>query len=265
MSGVFGDGYGRLVGWERMPTDTPESGDHGAGAVEFPTEMHRQVLDEVMTELVADSDVRGVALGGSLSRGTARPDSDLDVLVVTTEPVDPPWRTRSRLLPVDFMVRTAGQWRAHFAPARVGDESWGYAFVDAVALHDPDGIVVRLAGEVADTHAHYRVPPTIKEHYAALWRHVRPKMLAVLRRGDPVEVGWTAAVMTNEVLRTVWAANDRPNPSLDLGTVQRHLADLTIPADAPELIRALLRAAPRQALTLQLDLLALVEPHLDAG
>jgi hypothetical protein len=51
-------------------------------------------------------------------------------------------------------------------------------------------------------------------------------MLAVHRRGDPVEVGWAAAVMTNELLRTAWAVNDLPNPSLDLGTVQRHLDDL---------------------------------------
>jgi hypothetical protein len=46
-------------------------------------------------------------------------------------------------------------------------------------------------------------------------------MAAVLSHGDPVEVGWASAVMTNEMLRTVWAANDLPNPSLDLGTVQR--------------------------------------------
>ncbi|HEX6360710.1 hypothetical protein [Actinophytocola sp.] len=37
-------------------------------------------------------------------------------------------------------------------------------------------------------------------------------MLAVHRRGDPVEVGWAAAVMTNELLRIVWAVNDLPNP-----------------------------------------------------
>jgi hypothetical protein len=36
--------------------------------------------------------------------------------------------------------------------------------------------------------------------------------------------------MTNDLVRTVWAANELPNPSLDLRTVQGHLGDLTISA-----------------------------------
>jgi hypothetical protein len=87
-------------------------------------------------------------------------------------------------------------------------------------------------------------------------------MLAVLERDDPTEIGWAAATLTNELVRTVWAANDLPNPSLDLGTFQRHLDDLTVPLDAPDRLRAILRATPRQALRLQLELIAAVESHL---
>jgi hypothetical protein len=42
----------------------------------------------------------------------------------------------------------------------------------------------------------------------------RSVLLAVLSQGDPVEIGWASSVVTNDVLRTVWAANDLPNPSL---------------------------------------------------
>jgi len=69
--------------------------------------------------------------------------------------------------------------------------------------------------------------------------------------------------MTNDVLRTAWAASDLPNPSLDLGTVQRHLDDLTIPADAPARIRAILRAPPRESLQRQLDLIDAILPYLE--
>jgi hypothetical protein len=41
---------------------------------------------------------------------------------------------------------------------------------------------------------------------------------------------------------TADAANNLPNPSLDLGTFQRHLDDLTIPADVADRLRAILRA-----------------------
>lgn len=70
-----------------------------------------------------------IQLGGSLARGTARADSDLDILAVSAahEGVAS-WRSRTRALPVDFLVHTAGQWQKHFVPDRVGDESSGYAF-----------------------------------------------------------------------------------------------------------------------------------------
>jgi Nucleotidyltransferase domain len=202
-------------------------------------------------------------LAGSLARGTARADSDIDVLVVTGEPnAAAVWRSADRPLPVDILIRAAGEWRARFAPDRPGDESWGYAFLDGVVLHDLDGIVGRLISDAAGVHERYRVPAPVKAHYARLWHHVRPKMLAVLSRGDPVEIGWAAAVMTNELLRTVWAASERPNPSLDLGTVQRHLDDLTVPVGAAAELRAILRAAPEESLRRQLGLIDLVLPHL---
>jgi predicted nucleotidyltransferase len=216
-----------------------------------------------VAELVADPDVIGVLLGGSLARGTARADSDLDVLVVTSgREGAAPWRTLSRPVPVDFVVRTAEEWQRHFTPDRIGDESWGYAFLDGVVLHDPDGVVARLVESAAEIHARYRVPASVKSHYLSLWRHVRPKMIAVLRRDDPVEIGWAAAAMIDDLVRTVWAANDLPNPSLDLGTFQRHLDDLTVPLGVPSRVRAILCASPVEALRLQLELVAELEPLL---
>ncbi|MFD1938719.1 hypothetical protein ACFSKW_45385 [Nonomuraea mangrovi] len=86
-----------------------------------------------------------------------------------------------RLLPVDLLAYTADVWRARFSPDRVGDESWGYAFLDGVVLDDPDGVVAQLRTDAAEIHAHYRVPAHIRAHYAGLWKHLRPKSLALLR------------------------------------------------------------------------------------
>lgn len=232
--------------------------------IQYPTPLHRRVLSAILADARADPGVRGLLLAGSLARGTARADSDLDVLVVTSgQAADDGWLSAARQLPVDFLARTPGEWRARFAPDRPRDESWGYAFLDAVVLHDPEGTAARLIADAAAIHERYQVPAPVKAHYTRLWHHVRPKMLAVLTRGDPVETGWASAVMTNDVLRTAWAASDLPNPSLDLGTVQRHLDDLTIPADAPAQIRAILRASPRESLQRQLDLIDAILPYLE--
>jgi len=232
--------------------------------IQYPTPLHRRVLSAIVADARADPGVRGLLLTGSLARGTARAGSDLDVLVVTSgQAADDGWRSATRPLPVDFLVRTPGQWRARFAPDRPRDESWGHAFLDAVVLHDPEGIAARLIADAAGIHERYQVPAAVKAHYKRLWHHARPKMLAALSHGDPAEIGWASAAMTNDALRTARAASDLPNPSLDLGTVQRHLDDLTIPADAPAQIRAILRASPQESLQRQLDLIDAILPYLD--
>lgn len=234
--------------------------------IQYPTPLHGRVLSAVLAGAQADPDVCGLLLAGSLARGTARADSDIDVLAVTRgQDARAPWRSAARPLPVDVLARTAGEWRARLAPDRPGDESWGYAFLDGMVLHDPQGTVGRLISDAAVIHERYRVPAPVKDHYMRLWRHVRPKMLAVLSRGDPVETGWASAVMTNDLLRTVWAANELPNPSLDLGTVQRHLGDLTIPDDAAAQLRTILCSPPKESLQRQLGLIDTVLPHLEGN
>ena len=90
-------------------------------------------------------------------------------------------------------------------------------------------------------------------------------MLAVLSHGDPVETGWAAAAMTNDLLRTVWAANELPNPSLDLGTVQRHLDDLAVQPGVAAELRAILRAHPEESLQRKLSLIDMVLPYLEGS
>jgi hypothetical protein len=240
--------------------------------VQFPTAQHRAALEAVVEELGADGEARGALLCGSLARGTGREDSDIDVLVVLADE----WgggddvgakrfsRSRYGVIEVEQSGRTVVGWQRQFAPERVGDESWGYAFLDGVVLYNPHGDVARLIEDAAEAHASYRVPEEIRSHYVWLWGHLRPKMEAVLRRGDPVEIGWAAAAMTGRLTQTLWAASGRPLPSRDLGTFQRHLEDLTVPPDAPSLVREMLQASPEEALRLQLRLIEAVLPELQA-
>ena len=62
--------------------------------IQYPTPLHGRVLSAILADARADPGVRGLLLTGSLARGTARPDSDLDVLVVTSEQAtDAGWRS----------------------------------------------------------------------------------------------------------------------------------------------------------------------------
>lgn len=50
--------------------------------VQFPTPHHEVALEAVLATHRADASVLGVLLCGSLARGTARQDSDIDLLIV---------------------------------------------------------------------------------------------------------------------------------------------------------------------------------------
>jgi len=231
--------------------------------IRFPTERHRLALDDVLAELHADPNVLGVMVGGSLARGTARDDSDIDVMaVVKDQKATRSGRKYYGTILVEQGARTPEEWARHFSPARISDESWGYAFLDGVIVHDPHGAVAGLVTRATEAHATYRVPDAIKAHYAWHWSHALPKLRAVLHKQDPVEIGWAAAVMTNSVIETIWAINGRPLPSRDLGCLQRNLDELTTPARAADRIRDILRAAPEDALRLQLQLLDEAVPYL---
>ena len=229
----------------------------------FPPPLHRTLLADVLRNLRADKNVVGILLVGSLARGTARQDSDIDLLVVHEHGERSADRRAYGSIVVETIARTADAWKAQFSPAKAGDESWGYAFLEGVILHDPNGVVAQLVGAAAEAHAVYRVPSEIAEHLATLWHHVLPKMRDVLRGGDSVEMGWSVAVMSHPLLQTLWAVNDLPLPSLDLGCLQRRLGDLTVPADVPQLVREMLQAPPQRALELQVSLLEAVAPLLE--
>ncbi len=234
--------------------------------VRFPTPHHEDLLEAELAGLRADPGVLGVMLCGSLARGTARENSDIDLLVVLADgEAERARRKRHGSLTIEEIGRTSSGWVQRFSPSRVGDESWGYAFLEGIILHDPHGVVARLVSAAADAHASYRVSRHIKAHYAWLWDHVRPKMEAVLRGNDATEIGWAVAVMTNPLVETLWAINERPLPSRDLGRFERHLDDLTVPDEASALVHRMLRSSPREALRLQLRLLDLAVPYLRRG
>jgi hypothetical protein len=231
--------------------------------LDFPSPLHRVALADALRDLQAGDNVIGVILVGSLARGNARPDSDIDLIVVHERGERSGGRRAYGNIEVEFIARTAESWTEQFCPSAAGDESWGYAFLEGVILHDPRGIAAQLREQAGKSHAGYHVPGEIVEHFVSLWKHVLPKLRDVLRGGDNVEIGWSAAVMTHPVIQTLWAANDLPLPSLDIGCLQRRLDDITVPANAPQSVREMVQASPQRALELQVSLLEAVVPLLE--
>jgi uncharacterized protein len=139
-------------------------------ATDLPKEVEL-FLAAVVALAEARDDVRAVALVGSHARGVARPDSDVDVVVLTTDPDmyvdDCDW---IKALPGASLLSTrrwgalterrlvlAGGTEVDFGVAR---PSWASTLpVDAgtahvvrdglVAIHDPDGLLAHVLAAVS--------------------------------------------------------------------------------------------------------------------
>jgi hypothetical protein len=104
-------------------------------------EQKHQALDAVLDRYRCDSDVLAVFLFGSFARGTSRPDSDIDLLVITRSPF---WKEVFRHDGVEFEVvrndvsGTIAFWREHQAECT---EFWR----DARPLWDREGTVALLS------------------------------------------------------------------------------------------------------------------------
>ena len=128
-----------------------------------------RVAQRVVRWATPRPDVRGVALAGSRARGTARPDSDVDLVVLVDDPraylgwpaeeleeaaVDLRTRWWGPVLERRFRLPSGLRVELGFAPP-----SWAAVPVDAgtrrvvadgfVVLHDPSGLLGRLVREVA--------------------------------------------------------------------------------------------------------------------
>jgi len=107
-------------------------------AVQFPTSHHEVALEAVLAAHRADASVLGVLLCGSLARGTARQDSDIDQLIVLADDeARRSDRTHTGPVVVEQGGRTEAGWREQFAPVPADQaRAVRTALEDAGAVYD---------------------------------------------------------------------------------------------------------------------------------
>jgi uncharacterized protein len=137
---------------------------------DFPNEVER-FLAALVTFAAARDDVRAVALVGSYARGVARPDSDVDVVVLTTDPdtyldgcdwlkalpgasllATRRWGalTERRLVLASGTEVDLGVARPSWASTSPVDIGTAHVVRDGlVAVHDPDGLLAHVLAAVS--------------------------------------------------------------------------------------------------------------------
>ena len=110
-------------------------------------EHHRRAIDKAKDRLLAEPDVLAVLVGGSIAKNIERPDSDVDLIVVTT---DDGWRRRRHANAVAFLWHdltdndggyVEGRYVSRsfvLAAAERGSEPTRHSFTGTFAVHCVD-------------------------------------------------------------------------------------------------------------------------------
>lgn len=126
-------------------------------------------IELALEDLRHRDDVRAVALHGSRARFGARPDSDVDLLVVTDHGDAGQVVVHHGGLEVDRIERSAAAWTDRFRRDR---PTWAWAWSDARVLLDRDGSGRDLVDAGRHRLSTYVATPAHLAHLLAFWRHV---------------------------------------------------------------------------------------------
>jgi hypothetical protein len=173
------------------------------------TQPHRQLLEQILGEARGDEEITGLMLIGSVARGDAYPDSDLDLCVLLRNDCTRAFRSEPRGV-------TQVEWRyvnwdqAHERLAARPMEV--YVYLDGRILHDPGGQFEAIAGHARDRYETYRVPAKEKRYLLHCLRSVKIKLRAAMEAGDLFKAAYAAASGAWFILEAIWAVNEKPMP-----------------------------------------------------
>ena len=193
------------------------------------------LLQGALETALADDQILGVMLQGSLARGDGHPGSDMDLFCLLHDHQSRPFASvmhEGILLERHFgdFDRTTRKLQAN--PMLV------YGFLEGRLLYDPTG---RLAGLVAfaqNVRDTYQTPPETLAGIVYWLQSARIKISAADSGGDWLKAAFVVSTTTWKMLEGLWALNNRPMPPS--GSVLSHLPDLKRhPPDLDGLIDAL--------------------------
>ena len=105
------------------------------------TSIQREALTELRQRVSAEFEVDGIVLFGSVARGEADDESDLDLLILTKKPLSRP--ARHQITDLIFEVNLCHG--TNFSPLVIDRENWEKGAASVVPIHDEilrDGVSV---------------------------------------------------------------------------------------------------------------------------
>lgn len=201
----------------------------------FKHEQHKKLVQTIVAETLCTEKVNAFMLIGSVARGDAYPDSDLDFYILLKEGQKKKFHfeTREDIL-VEYKSADFNQIQVNFKnnPMEL------YSFLEGKILFDKSGELKKLKEIATYEFENYRVSSD-KMKGISHWLHSSLiKIQSALKANDELKASYIVQTSTWTLLEGIWAINNKPVPPA--GSVLRYIQTLpNMPIHLDELLNQL--------------------------
>ncbi|KXY01959.1 nucleotidyltransferase domain-containing protein [Bacillus wiedmannii] len=181
-------------------------------------EQHKKLVQTIVAEILSINKITGCMLIGSVARGDAYPDSDLDFYVLLEDGQNKKFHseTREEIL-VEYKYADVNQILENFKnnPMEL------YSFLEGETLFDKSGELKKLKEIATYEFENYRVSSDKEKGISHWLRSSLIKIQSALKAHDELKASYIVHTSTWTLLEGIWAINNKPTPPA--GSVLRYI------------------------------------------
>ncbi|HHY2675987.1 nucleotidyltransferase family protein [Bacillus toyonensis] len=184
-------------------------------------EKHKEIVEIILNECLSIEKVTGFMLIGSVARGDAYPDSDLDLYILLEDGQKKRFYSEMREdILVEYKYADFNQIQVNFK----NNQMELYSFLEGKILFDKSGELKELKAIAKQKFENYRVASD-KVKGISHWLHSSLiKIQSALKANDELKASYIVHTSTWTLIEGIWAINNKPTPPA--GSVLRYIQAL---------------------------------------
>ncbi|WP_312505634.1 nucleotidyltransferase family protein [Bacillus luti] len=223
-------------------------------------EQHKKLVQTIVAEIVSKDKVNGFMLIGSVARGDAYPESDLDFYILLEDGKNKKFHSEMREdILVEYKSADFNQIQLNFKnnPMEL------YSFLEGGILFDKSGELKKLKEIATYEFENYRVSSD-KVKGISHWLHSSLiKIQSALKANDELKASYIVHTSTWTLVEGIWAINNKPIPPA--GSVLKYIQTLSNrPNHFDELINKLFLGDVRERISSAIFLMEWVLMDLES-
>jgi len=222
-------------------------------------EKHKEIVEIILNECLSIEKVTGFMLIGSVARGDAYPDSDLDLYILLEDGQKKRFYSEMREdILVEYKYADFNQIQVNFK----NNQMELYSFLEGKILFDKSGELKELKAIAKQKFENYRVASD-KVKGISHWLHSSLiKIKTALKAKDELKASYIVQTSTWTLLEGIWAINNKPVPSA--GSVLKYIETLSkVPTHFEDFINKLFLGDTTERISSAVLLIEWILIHLE--